>query len=234
MYAIVDIAGQQFKVEKDQKIYVHRLEGKEGSKVEFDRVLLVDNDGKIDIGTPLVNNTVVKASIVSHVKGDKVKVFKKKRRKGYQVLNGHRQAFTELLIEGIGAGTAKAKTTSGKKAEPKTEAKTAATEKKTTAETAKKAAPKGKTPAAKKPETKSAPKSTSASKSADAVKAAKKPAADKDKKPAAKSSTAKKPASKSGADKKPAAKKTTAKETKEQPAKSAAPKSKKTEYKKPE
>jgi large subunit ribosomal protein L21 len=135
MYAIVDIAGQQYKVEKDQKIFVHRLEDKEGSKVDFDKVLLIDNDGKITVGDPLVKNMVVSASIVSHLKGDKVKVFKKKRRKGYKVLNGHRQYMTEIHIDDIGEGIAKAKAApkkeTEKKAAPKTEVKPDA--KKTTA-----------------------------------------------------------------------------------------------------
>jgi large subunit ribosomal protein L21 len=101
MYAIVDIAGQQFKVEKDKKIYVHRLEGEEGEQVNFDRVLLVDNDGKVKVGTPVVKNAQVTAKIISHIKGDKVLVFKKKRRKGYQKLNGHRQYMTQIQIEEI-------------------------------------------------------------------------------------------------------------------------------------
>ena len=101
MYAIVDIAGQQFKVEKDKKIYVHRLEGEEGEQVSFDRVLLVDNDGKVKVGTPVVKNAQVTAKIISHMKGDKVLVFKKKRRKGYQKLNGHRQYMTQIQIEEI-------------------------------------------------------------------------------------------------------------------------------------
>ncbi|MCK4662517.1 MAG: 50S ribosomal protein L21 [Bacteroidales bacterium] len=101
MYAIVDIAGQQFKVEKESKLFVHRLEGEEGSTVEFDNVLLIDNDGKIKVGKPIVKGAKISAKIVSHVKGDKVLVFKKKRRKGYQVLNGHRQYFSEIHIEDI-------------------------------------------------------------------------------------------------------------------------------------
>ncbi len=101
MYAIVDIAGQQFKVEKDQKIFVHRLENEEGSVVDFDKVLLIDDDGKIQVGAPTVKNAIVTAKVISHMKGDKVKVFKKKRRKGYQVLNGHRQFFTELIVQEI-------------------------------------------------------------------------------------------------------------------------------------
>lgn len=101
MYAIVDIAGQQFKVEKDQKVYVHRIPQDEGAEVEFDRVLLVDNDGKIKLGKPVVKGAKVSAKVLSHLKGDKVKVFKKKRRKGYQVLNGHRQYLTQIQVQDI-------------------------------------------------------------------------------------------------------------------------------------
>jgi large subunit ribosomal protein L21 len=101
MYAIVDIAGQQHKVKKKQKIYVHRLKAAEGSQVEFNKVLLVDNEGAISVGLPFVDGTRVAAKVVAHVKDDKVLVFKKKRRKGYKRLNGHRQYLTELLIHGI-------------------------------------------------------------------------------------------------------------------------------------
>ena len=101
MYAIVDIAGQQHKVKKKQKIYVHRLDAAEGSQVEFNKVLLVDNDGAISVGMPFVDGTRVAAKVLAHVKDDKVLVFKKKRRKGYKKLNGHRQYLTQLLIQGI-------------------------------------------------------------------------------------------------------------------------------------
>ncbi|MBJ25262.1 MAG: 50S ribosomal protein L21 [Flavobacteriaceae bacterium] len=101
MYAIVEIAGQQFKVEKNQKLFVHRLNQKEGSKVSFDNVLLLDDGKKIDIGTPVINSASVEAKVINHLKGDKVIVFKKKRRKGYKTKNGHRQFLTELLIEKI-------------------------------------------------------------------------------------------------------------------------------------
>ncbi len=100
MFAVVDIAGQQFKVEKDQELFVHRLEGNVGDSVEFKDVLLVDRDGAVEVGTPTVSANV-KASIVEHLKGDKVIVFKKKRRKGYQKSNGHRQYLTKIKIEGI-------------------------------------------------------------------------------------------------------------------------------------
>ena len=101
MYAIVDIAGQQFKVQKNQQIFVHRLEGNEGDSVKFDKVLLVDNEGKIDVGMPTVQGASISAKILSHMKGDKVLVFKKKRRKGYAKTNGHRQYLTKIEITDI-------------------------------------------------------------------------------------------------------------------------------------
>lgn len=101
MYAIVDIAGKQFKVEKDKFYYTPLLEGNDGDAVEFDQVLLVDNEGKIKVGAPLIKGLKVTGKILEHVKGDKVIVFKKKRRKGYKVKNGHRQDFTKVLIEDI-------------------------------------------------------------------------------------------------------------------------------------
>jgi len=101
MYAIVEIAGQQFKVSKDQKVYVHRLANEEGANVSFDRVLLIDNNGVITVGAPAINGASVEAKVLKHVKGDKVIVFKKKRRKGYKVKNGHRQLFTQIVIENI-------------------------------------------------------------------------------------------------------------------------------------
>jgi large subunit ribosomal protein L21 len=96
MYAIVEIAGQQFKVEKDQKLFVHRLESKEGSKVTFDNVLLLANGDKISVGAPAIDGAQVGVKVLKHFKGNKVIVFKKKRRKGYRVKNGHRQALTEI------------------------------------------------------------------------------------------------------------------------------------------
>ena len=102
MYAIVEILGQQFKVEVGKKIFAHRMsEAERGSSVEFDKVLLVDNDGAITVGTPVVKGAKVITEVISHVRGDKVLVFKKKRRKGYRKLNGHRQDFTELMIKEI-------------------------------------------------------------------------------------------------------------------------------------
>ena len=109
MYAIVEIAGQQFKVAKDQKLFVHRLTDKQGTKVSFDKVYLLDDGKKVTLGAPAITGASVEAKVVSHLKGDKVIVFKKKRRKGYRVKNGHRQALTELLIENIKASGAKAK-----------------------------------------------------------------------------------------------------------------------------
>lgn len=106
MYAIVDIQGQQFKVEKDSKVYVHRLEGEEGTKVDFDKVLLVDDNGKVSVGAPTVDGVKVSATILSHLKDKKIQVFKKKRRKGYQKQNGHRQYLTQVQITGIGGGSA--------------------------------------------------------------------------------------------------------------------------------
>ena len=101
MYAIVDIAGQQFKVEKGRRIFVNRLQGEKGDSLEFGKVLLTDSEGVVKVGPPYVEGVNVKATIVDHVKADKVLVFKKKRRKGYQKLNGHRQCLTQILIEEI-------------------------------------------------------------------------------------------------------------------------------------
>jgi len=125
MFAIVEIAGQQFKVAKDQKVFVHRLATEEGKKISFDNVLLLSDGGKVTIGAPAIDGAQVGAKIIKHLKGDKVIVFKKKRRKGYRVKNGHRQALTEIVIESIVTSGAK-KTTPKKEAKPaapKTEAK---------------------------------------------------------------------------------------------------------------
>jgi len=161
MYAIVEIAGQQFKVAKDQKVFVHRLEGKEGAKVSFDKVLLLD-DGKVTIGAPVIENAVVSAKILGHLKGDKVIVFKKKRRKGYKVKNGHRQYLTEIQIDSI-AIKAPAKKAVVKKEADKTEKPVAKKE-----PAAKKAAP------AKKASSDTAAKKTAAKKPAAKKTAAKK------------------------------------------------------------
>ena len=102
MYAIVDIAGKQFKVAKDQYIYAPKLEGEAGAAISFDKVLLIDDGGAVNIGAPTVSGAKVSGKILEHVKGNKVIVFKKKRRKGYVVKNGHRQQYTKVQIESIG------------------------------------------------------------------------------------------------------------------------------------
>ena len=107
MYAIVDIGGKQFKVEKDQKLYVPRLQAEIGDTVTFDRVLLTSGDGTVKVGTPVVSGASVSAKVLDHVKGDKIIVFKKKRRKGYTVKNGHRQPYTQIAIDSFGAGKKK-------------------------------------------------------------------------------------------------------------------------------
>jgi len=101
MYVIVEINGQQFKVEKDQKLFVHRINADRGSEVEFDKVMLIDNEGAVTVGAPTVEGAKVVAEVISHVKGDKVLIFHKKRRKGYRKLNGHRQQFSEITIKEI-------------------------------------------------------------------------------------------------------------------------------------
>ena len=107
MYAIVEIAGQQFKVAKDQKVYVHRLKEAEGSKVTFDKVMLLEDGKNVAIGAPAIEGATVTAKILGHLKGDKVIVFKKKRRKGYKKKNGHRQYLSEIQIESIATSGAK-------------------------------------------------------------------------------------------------------------------------------
>jgi len=102
MYAVVEIQGSQFKVKKDQKLFVNRIDAKEGSKISFDNVLLLDDGKKVQVGKPNISGTSVEAKVVAHIKDDKVIVFKKKRRKGYKVKNGHRQPITEIIIQGIG------------------------------------------------------------------------------------------------------------------------------------
>ncbi len=158
MYAIVEIAGQQFKVAKDQKVYVHRLQEDEGSKVTFDKVMLVEDKGNVTIGAPAIEGAAVTAKILGHLKGDKTIVFKKKRRKGYRKKNGHRQYLSEIQVETIVASGAKK---TAKKAAPKKEkAEAVAVEKAPKA----KATPKKKevkteaTPVAKTETKKSAPK----------------------------------------------------------------------------
>jgi large subunit ribosomal protein L21 len=124
MYAIVEIAGQQFKVAKDQKVFVHRLPVEEGKKVAFDNVLLIGDGDKVTVGAPAISGAQVGAKVLKHLKGDKVIVFKKKRRKGYKVKNGHRQHLSEIVIESIVASGAKPAAKAEKKAAaPKAEAK---------------------------------------------------------------------------------------------------------------
>ena len=147
MYAIVEIAGQQFKVAKNQKLFVHRLADNKGAKVSFNQVYLLDDGKKIVVGAPAITGASVEATVVNHLKGDKVVVFKKKRRKGYRVKNGHRQALTELLIEKITASGAKARrpeSTTNSKVERKEAAKPVPKGKKDTPakEMVKKGAPK--------------------------------------------------------------------------------------------
>ncbi|MBC8265491.1 MAG: 50S ribosomal protein L21 [Flavobacteriales bacterium] len=135
MYAIVEIAGQQFKVEKDQQIFVHRLDSKEGEKVIFDNVLLIDNDEKVMVGAPNVSGARVTAKVLEHLKGDKVIVFKKKRRKGYRVKNGHRQYLSKIEIQKIDEKTTTKKAVEKKAAKPKAAVKKT-TAKKVTKKTA--------------------------------------------------------------------------------------------------
>jgi len=141
MYAIVEMAGQQFKVAKDQKVYVHRLQEEEGNKVVFDKVLLLEDGGNVTIGAPVIEGAAVEAKVVKHLKGDKVIVFKKKRRKGYQKKNGHRQYLTEIVVEGIVAKGAKKAAPAKSKAEEKPVSEPKKAE-------AKKAAPKKEAPKA--------------------------------------------------------------------------------------
>lgn len=141
MYAIVEIAGQQFKVEEGRKIFVHRLDAEKDAIVEFDRVLLVEDNDKVLVGEPVIENYIVEGKVLDHVKGDKVIVFKMKRKKGYRVKNGHRQLFSQVEVIGIGEkGSIVRKETPKKEKVEKVAAETAAAEEK----------PKVKKPAAKK------------------------------------------------------------------------------------
>ncbi|QRM88418.1 50S ribosomal protein L21 [Lacinutrix sp. WUR7] len=126
MYAIVEIAGHQFKVEKDQKVFVNRLASEEGKTMSFDNVLLIADGSNVTVGAPAIDGAQVSVKILKHLQGDKVIVFKKKRRKGYRVKNGHRQALTEIVIESIVASGAKKAAPAKKAAAPKAEAKPAA------------------------------------------------------------------------------------------------------------
>jgi len=162
MYAIVEIAGQQFKVAKDQRLFVHRLQDKEGAKVSFDKVFLLDDGKKVTVGAPAITGASVEAKVLGHLKGDKVIVFKKKRRKGYRVKNGHRQSLTQLVVEQINEKSAakKAPTAKAEKsvAEKKVATKVAAAKPATKKEApVKKSAPKKATTAEKKSAAKKAP-----------------------------------------------------------------------------
>jgi large subunit ribosomal protein L21 len=157
MYAIVEIAGQQFKVVKDQKVFVHRLQTEEGKQVAFDNVLLLSDGDKVTVGAPAIGGAQVSAKVLKHLKGDKVIVFKKKRRKGYRVKNGHRQSLTEIQIESIVASGAKKATKveseGAKKAAPAKATKTATPKATAPKVETKKATPKAKAktkPVAKK------------------------------------------------------------------------------------
>ena len=130
MYAIVEISGKQFKVEKKQKLFVNRLDVAEGKKISFDNVLMVNDGSKSSVGTPNVSGVQVDAKVLKHLKSDKVIVFKKKRRKGYKVKNGHRQAITEIEISDILTGVSKKSTAKKADAPKKAETKkTVATKK---------------------------------------------------------------------------------------------------------
>lgn len=142
MYAIVEMAGQQFKVAKDQKVYVHRLQTEEGKKVTFDNVLLLDDGKNVTVGAPAIDGAAVEAKVIKHLRGDKVIVFHKKRRKGYRKKNGHRQSLTEIVIESIVAKGAKKTKAEPKKAAPKKEAAPKAVAPKKEAAPKKAAAPK--------------------------------------------------------------------------------------------
>lgn len=207
MYAIVEIAGQQFKVEAGQKIYVHHLDAAEGDSVEFEKVLLTDNDGVVTIGEPLVPNTVVEGKVLGHVRGDKIIIFKKKRRKGYQKRTGHRQEFTQVEILRIGAAIEPDKKTAPKAEKKAAEAPIAEevkvekkTEKAPAAEKVKTKKKVAETPAAEEVKTKT--------KAAEAP-AAEEVKAEKKKAPAKKAAT-----SKETAEKKETVKKAPAKSTK--------------------
>jgi large subunit ribosomal protein L21 len=102
MFAVVDIAGQQFKVSPAEKIYVPKRSEKVGETVTFDRILLLSDDKEVKIGNPVLKGSSVKAKVLGHAKDEKVTVFKKKKRKGYRLLRGHRQQYTQVEITSIG------------------------------------------------------------------------------------------------------------------------------------
>lgn len=197
MYAIVEIAGQQFKVEEGKKIYVHRLDAKEGQEIDFDKVLLIENENKITIGEPTIKDAIIEGKVLDHMKGDKVIVFKKKRRKGYRVKNGHRQNFSLVEIVRINEQASTKKVNKAKETAKAADSKISeepVAEKKSTAKTS--AVKKGDTPVKKTTETKATVKKPSEEKTAAKKTAVKKPAVKKPatKKPATKKPAAKKPA----------------------------------------
>ncbi|OFY47361.1 MAG: 50S ribosomal protein L21 [Bacteroidetes bacterium RBG_13_46_8] len=194
MYAIVTIAGQQFKVEKGKKVIVHQLPSEVGDEVTFEKVLLIDNDEKISVGMPYVKEAAVTAQVLSHLRGDKIKVFKKKRRKGYQVLNGHRQYFTELMIDEIIESGFVMKAPKPKKAaEPKVKAEAPQTEEPVKTESKEVSGKKPVKPAAKKT---AEPKAAAAKEKPAAKKPVKKETAEKEKPAVKKPSAKSKPAAK--------------------------------------
>jgi len=196
MYAIVEIAGQQFKVEKGKKIFVHRLDNEEGKNVSFDNVLLIDNDGKVLIGEPHIKGAFIEGKILEHTKGKKVVVFKKKRRKGYKVKKGHRQQFSYIEIVSINE---KGKKPEAAKASPEEKPKAEARKPAAKTTSAKEAPVKkttAKKPAAKKTAAKETPAKETAVKKPAATKktTAAKPAATKKASTAKKTASTKKPA----------------------------------------
>lgn len=178
MYAIVEIAGQQFKVEQGKSIFVHRLDVEEGKKIEFDKVLLLEDEGKVTVGEPLIENAVIEGKVTDHVRGDKVIVFKKKRKKGYRIKNGHRQNFTRIEIISINGKSSPEKKAARKEvetvtAEPVKEVKESAKKAETKKPAAKKAEAEVKKPAVKKPAVKKPAVKKPAVKKAAAAKATK-------------------------------------------------------------
>jgi large subunit ribosomal protein L21 len=164
MYAIVEIAGQQFKVEAGKKIFVHRLEAEEGKTVEFNQVLLIEEDGNITVGEPTIEGAVVEGNVLDHMRGDKVIVFKKKRKKGYRVKNGHRQNFTQIEILSINGKGSPVKAATKKETVKVTETSEAEEPAKAKKASAKKAEPKEKAAGKKADEKKPAEKKAAAKK----------------------------------------------------------------------
>lgn len=183
MYAIVDVAGQQFKVEEGKKIFVHRLSEEQGETVELDQVLLIDLDGKVIVGEPIIKGALITAKVIDHPRGEKVKVFKKKRRKGYQKLSGHRQDLTQLQIETISEkGETKKKPAAKAESKPETKKATESkkvAEKKPTEKAETKKVAESKTVDKKKPAAKAPAKKTTTKKTAEAKKGVEKKVAKK-------------------------------------------------------